>query len=206
MKLCLRSQDQPEFPRVSIFLRAALRALTVVGLPILVLAPFDTAGEAAPHHQAPLVIAVPAQPSRLSAGSQLRSGSRLVSANGRYELDMQGDGNLVLYSRGHALWKSDTADHPGDYATMQGDGNFVIYQAHRAIWSSGTSRDGNGRYYLLLQNDGSLAIFSPADKSIWETNTSLGSRIETLAYLIRGPDAYLTSTLAEIGPSSARKP
>ncbi len=206
MKLCLRSQDQPEFPRVSIFLRAALRALTVVGLPILVLAPFDTAGDAAPHHKAPPVVAMPTQPSRLSAGSKLRSGSRLVSPNGLYDLEMQSDGNLVLYSRTHALWKSDTADHPGDYATMQGDGNFVIYQGHRAIWSSGTSRGGNSRYYLLLQNDGNLAILSPADRSIWETNTSLGSHIETLALLITGPDAYLTRTLADAGPSSAGTP
>ncbi len=189
MKLCLRSQDQPEFPRVSIFLRAALRALTVVGLPILVLAPFDTAGDAAPHHRAPPVIAMPAQPSRLLAGSELLSGSRLVSANGRYDLDMQRDGNLILYSGAHALWKSDTADHPGDYATMQGDGNFVIYQGHRAVWSSGTSHGGNSRYYLLVQNDGNVAILSPGNKSIWETNTSLGSQIETLSYLIRGPDA-----------------
>jgi len=191
---------------VSIFLRAALRALTVVGLPILVLAPFDTAGDAAPHHQAPPEIAVPTQPSRLSAGSELRTGSHLVSANGRYDLDMQRDGNLVLYSGSHALWKSDTADHAGDYATMQGDGNFVIYQGQRAIWSSGTSRGGNSRFYLLLQNDGNMAIFSPANKSIWETNTSLSSHVETLAYLIRGPDAYLTRTLAQILPSAAANP
>jgi len=170
MKLRLRSQGQPELRRVSLFLRATLRALTVVGLPILVLAPFAARGGAAPHQQpAPSVISAPARPSKLLAGATLRGGDYLVSSNGRYRLAMQTNGNLVLSSEGHVLWASHTGGHPEAAATMQRDGNFVVYQRRRAIWNSETSHRGRQAYYLLVQPDGNVVISTPAGKAIWGT-------------------------------------
>ena len=169
MKLRLRSEGQPELRRVSLFVRAALRALTVVGLPILVLAPFTVGSTATPARRPSPVVQAPRLPSRLPAGVSLHAGSFLTSPNGHYRLEMQANGDLVLAWGGHVLWTSRTAGHPGAVATMQADGNFVVYQHRRAIWDSRTSHAHKSRYYLLLQSDGDLVIYSPAHKLVWQT-------------------------------------
>jgi hypothetical protein len=173
---------------VSIFLRAAVRALTVVGLPILVLAPFAARGAASPHQQPPaVVVSVPALPSQLPAGTTLRSGEILASSGGRYRLDMQANGNLVLSWEGHVLWASRTSRHPGAVATMQRDGNFVIYQGRRPIWSSRTSRHDRTSYYLSVRADGNVVLYSPAHKALWETHTSI-ARIRAVPSVHRPED------------------
>ena len=174
MKLLLRSQGQPELPRVSLFLRATLRALTVVGLPILVLAPFDRGGSpAARPAVTPPLASAPAPPARLAAGSTLRSGGFLESANRSYRLEMQANGNLVLSWEGHVLWSSHTTHHPGAVASMQRDGNLVVYQGRRAIWNTRTSHRGRRNYELLLQSNGLVVIDTPTHKVIWEARTSI---------------------------------
>ena len=161
-----------------------MRALTVVGLPILVLAPFAAKDAAAPHYQHPATVSLRPWPSQLGAGTTLRSGAYLTSANGRYRLEMQANGDLVLSEEGHVLWASHTARHRGAVATMQRDGNFVIYQRRRALWSSQTSRHGRGDYYLSLQTNGNVVLDSPAHQTLWETHTS-SSRSRTLPSLRR---------------------
>jgi cell wall-associated NlpC family hydrolase len=49
---------------------------------------------------------------------------------------MQGDGNLVVYRRGKAIWSSRTNHHAGAILDMQDDGNLVIYWKGRALWAS----------------------------------------------------------------------
>ena len=117
-------------------------------------------------------------PSVLRAGAKLLSGSRLISPNGLWRLAMQPDGNLVLYLQGQPYWSSGTRGHAGDYAVMQSDGNFVIYQSSRAIWSSASSRSVTGAYFLSVQNDGNVVIYSPTNKHIWATNTPLGTGLQ----------------------------
>ena len=56
---------------------------------------------------------------------------------------------------------------------MQDDGNLVVYEGNRPIWSSGTDRGGNALYYLSLQDNGNVTIYSPARKPIWATNTAV---------------------------------
>ena len=112
MKLRPWSQGQLQLGRISIFLRATFRALTVVGLPILVLAPFAAKDAAAPHYQHPATVSLRPWPSQLGAGTTLRSGAYLTSANGRYRLEMQANGDLVLSEEGHVLWASHTPRRP----------------------------------------------------------------------------------------------
>lgn len=51
-------------------------------------------------------------------------------------LDMQGDGNLVLYSSSQAVWNSGTYGNPGSSFAVQPDGNIVVYNSTgRAIWA-----------------------------------------------------------------------
>jgi len=117
-------------------------------------------------------------PNVLRAGQKLLSGSWLVSSNGLWRLVMQPDGNLVLYLQGKPYWSTNTRRHAGDYAVMQSDGNFVIYQGQRSIWSSASSRSLKGAYYLSVQNDGNVVIYTPTNKHIWATNTPLGTGLQ----------------------------
>jgi hypothetical protein len=110
----------------------------------------------------------------LPAGATLFDGQSLVSSNGRFSLDMQGDGNLVLYGAGLVLWDSGTGGDVPDQAVMQSDGNLVIYRAERPVWSSGTEQTARGMYTLTVQDDGNAVIYSPAGKALWNTYTEAG--------------------------------
>jgi hypothetical protein len=101
----------------------------------------------------------------------------LTSANRSYQLVMQEDGNLVLYSQaGASLWNSGTEGHPGAHAIMQSDGNLVVYDpSGQALWSSGTGgNSANVGAALDLQNDGNVVIYTTGAQAIWATNTGGG--------------------------------
>lgn len=133
--------------------------------------------------------AMPLPISALPAGASLFDGQSLVSPNGRFSLDMQSDGNLVLYGAGLVLWDSGTAGDAPDYATMQGDGNFVIYKANKPVWSSGTDElVKNQPFVLNVQNDGNVVIHSPVNKAIWDSYTEAGAGLQ---YGDSGPDVRL---------------
>jgi NlpC/P60 family len=104
----------------------------------------------------------------LQPGQRLYPGDILYSPNHAYRLVMQGDGNLVLYSGGTALWSSKTNGQDGASAVMQGDGNFVVYRSGKAIWNSNT--DHHGGAFLDMQDDGNLVIYQ-SGKALWSTGT-----------------------------------
>ncbi len=106
--------------------------------------------------------------STLSAGQELQTGQELVSVGGQYTLDMQTDGNLVIYGNGCVVWASGTAGTGSNNdLSMQGDGNLVIYtSAGKAVWSSGTAGTGGGNS-LNMQPDGNLVVYTSAAKAVW---------------------------------------
>jgi len=107
----------------------------------------------------------------LTDNHELTANQSLASCNGDYSLDMQGDGNLVLYQGGTALWASNTSGSSADEAILQGDGNFVLYtSAGSAVWSSGTA--GNAGDSLSVQNDGNVVIYSSSGTALWATGTN----------------------------------
>lgn len=58
-------------------------------------------------------------------GQGLTPGTSLTSPGGRYELDLQADGNLVVYDwwfSHRAIWSSGTNGQPVSSANMQTDG------------------------------------------------------------------------------------
>jgi lysophospholipase L1-like esterase len=123
---------------------------------------------------APLVLAALAAPTdRLSDDARLAAASDqfLRSADGRYRLVMQHDGNLVLYGpSGHALWASNTAGRSADHLRMQGDGNLVIYgPGDSLVWASDTA--GHPNSFLTVQNDGNVVIYSNG-QATWSTGTA----------------------------------
>ena len=107
----------------------------------------------------------------LTDNHELTADQSLASCNGDYSLDMQGDGNLVLYQGGTALWASNTSGSSADEAILQGDGNFVLYtSAGSPVWSSGTAGDAGDT--LSVQNDGNVVIYSSSGAALWDTGTS----------------------------------
>jgi hypothetical protein len=70
--------------------------------------------------------------------------SRTPGHPGAY-LAMQGDGNLVLYTRGGtAFWSTRTNGHAGAIAVLGSDGQFAVQGSTYAYWESGTSGDPDG--------------------------------------------------------------
>ena len=155
--------------------RSLFRVLTLGGLALAVLSLPAASDATTLHHAVGARTAKVTYPSRLRAGGMLEDGSLLVSVNGLYRLAMQGDGNLVLYWKGKAIWQSRTDHDAPDHAAMQADGNLVIYRGRRVLWSSGSGGHSmSSGYYFALKNDGNMVIYSPANRPIWESYTDLG--------------------------------
>jgi chitinase len=107
----------------------------------------------------------------LTANQSLAANQSVASCNGGFSLIMQGDGNLVLYQGGTALWASNTAGSAADEAILQGDGNFVLYTSSGTpVWASNTA--GNSGAYLQVQNDGNVVVYSASGSVLWSTGTA----------------------------------
>jgi hypothetical protein len=99
---------------------------------------------------------------KLYPGDVRYTGSSIYSANGKYQLAIQSDGNLVHYRKSDSwpLWYTDTVGSGGYKLVMQADGNLVFYDRYdRAVWHAGTY-DHPGAY-LAVQCDGNLVIYWP---------------------------------------------
>jgi hypothetical protein len=94
----------------------------------------------------------------------------LQSSNQECHLNMQEDGNLVVYKKSgtelQPFWASNTQSHgtsPYKLA-MQNDGNLVIRDnTMQSIWASNTTGMGSAPYRLVVQNDCNLVIFGGRD-------------------------------------------
>ncbi|MEI8338966.1 MAG: hypothetical protein WCF91_03515 [bacterium] len=109
---------------------------------------------------------------QISSNTTLRPTDYLRSADWRYILVMQNDGNLVLFSANgyRPLWHSSTYGNYGAYAVMQADGNLVVYSSsNRALWNSRTF--GHGPSVLKVQADGNLVIYKSGNIATWNSQT-----------------------------------
>ncbi len=107
----------------------------------------------------------------LFANETLNSGQSLVSDGGQYQAVMQGDGNLVIYTNGQALWSSNTAGNSGTRLVMQGDGNLVIYNSSNvAVFVTGTVGITGAR--LVMQTDGNLVLYASDGRAWWASKSS----------------------------------
>ena len=104
-------------------------------------------------------------------GQLLSPGKSLRSSDGRFELILQSDDNLVLYWRGVGpLWATGTSGKRAHSAIMQGDGNFVLYGDAGALWH--TSTHGKTGAWLIVQNDGNLVIYGSGG-ALWNSRTRI---------------------------------
>jgi len=133
----------------------------------------------------------------LTAGQKLVRGESLTSSNGAYTLTLQDDGNLVLASRGQAIWSSSTNGQDVVRAEVQPDGNFVVYAADKPVWHTDTKGKKNVR--LVLQDDRNLVLYA-ADGPAWSTKT------ETDAPPPPAPEAAAEEAEPEAEPEAVDEP
>lgn len=115
---------------------------------------------------------------KLPNGRILKPGDQVRSAGNRYHLDMQTDGNLVLYTvpDNKATWYTNTARNPGARAQMQGDGNLVVVSAAPALkplWDSATGGRAGTDSWLAVQDDGNVVVYNGANKPLWSSKTGV---------------------------------
>lgn len=117
----------------------------------------------------PIEPPAPHAPDKLMPGQRLGVGQRLTSPNGKFYMEYQGDGNLVIYETGiKPIWASDTGGESLGYLEMQADGNLVLYSATRPIRASRTSGEG---IMIQLQDDGNLVMYQDGEP-IWASMSS----------------------------------
>ena len=133
----------------------------------------------------------------LTAGQRLVRGESLTSNNGAYTLTLQDDGNLVLASRGQAIWASSTNGQDAVRAEVQPDGNFVVYTADKPVWHTHTQ--GKKNVKLVLQDDRNLVLYA-ADGPAWSTKT------ETDAPPPPAPEAAATEETAAAEEAVVEEP
>merc|ERR1719317_223837 len=111
---------------------------------------------------------------RQETGSVLPIGSSLVSKNGLVTLEMQHDGNLVIYCKGTYEWHTHTNGvhmNTNQGLFFQTDGNLVLYdKSWKHVWHSHTySTDANS---LVLLNDGNLVLYGMRNGHVyWQSGT-----------------------------------
>lgn len=114
---------------------------------------------------------VPSGPSSnsISANQYLFRDQALWSADGRYELTLQGDGNLVLYGPSGAIWSTNTSTSSAAILVMQGGGDLVLYDPqYNVLWQTGTSGASS---YFVVQTDGNLVVYSSSGTALWASGT-----------------------------------
>jgi hypothetical protein len=126
----------------------------------------------------------------LRANEALQVGQELWSPNAQFMLEMQSDGNLVLYrmSDSKPVWRTGTQEKGAKRLVMQSDGNLVLYtDSGKAVWASGTV--GKTGSVLGLQDDGNLVIYQ-GKTPVWDIrqkkkNQATGTPVAGVA---RSPD------------------
>jgi murein DD-endopeptidase MepM/ murein hydrolase activator NlpD len=121
----------------------------------------------------------------LYPGDVLQPGWVLESADGQFELLMQTDGNLAVYSLFGAhqvIWAAKTntvgCSSCNHVVMQQTDGNLVVRDASgHALWSSQTWNHG-GAYAVL--HSGDLVIYDASKQPLWAgVPTSIKNEIRT---------------------------
>ncbi len=124
-----------------------------------------------PQASTPAPAAAPAGCGFVGPGQALAPNQAVTSCDGRFTLAHQGDGNVVLYQGGAALWSSQTPGRATDTLVMQEDGNLVLYAPGGvALWNSRTA--GNPGATLAVQNDGNTVIYAPGNRAVFATGTA----------------------------------
>lgn len=109
------------------------------------------------------------QGNRLSGNRVLRQGQWLSSRNARFDLELQQDGNLVLYHGNLELWSTNTPQASDHRLFIQESGNVILANRFNIfLWQTNTIGRG---VYALLQDDANFVVFNSAGTKLWSTET-----------------------------------
>lgn len=99
-------------------------------------------------------------------------GQSIDTADGRFHLIFQRDGNLVLYSPTKAVWSNVTTGKGAAFLALQSDGNLVMYDRNsQPVWYSGTS-SSDLPLKLTVQQDGNMVLYDRLNRPVWNTITA----------------------------------
>ncbi|WP_437298564.1 PAN domain-containing protein [Sorangium sp. So ce426] len=108
----------------------------------------------------------------LASNEYMFPGQRLTAPSCYYHVDMQSDGNLVIYGgqgTSYPIWATNTVGW-GGYVVMQPDGNLVMYDWSDApVWSTDTWGYNYSSY--AIQNDGNSVVYSSTGYPLWDSDT-----------------------------------
>lgn len=111
---------------------------------------------------------LPAASETLASGEEMVLQQSLTSADHRFTLTFQRDGNIAIWMGPSRLWATNTEGTQAIQFAMQLDGNLVLYGPNYAVlWASGTGSPGSR---LVMQDDGNLVIYS-GWTPVWSTGT-----------------------------------
>jgi hypothetical protein len=114
---------------------------------------------------------------RLLPEQGLFTGQATYSCDGRFQLAMRDDGNLVLAQKDSdgvystILWATDTSGVPGaNMVKLRPDGELVLSASDgMTIWSSDAG--GGPGSYLALSDDGDMNLYDRDRRVVWQTMT-----------------------------------
>jgi cell wall-associated NlpC family hydrolase len=107
-------------------------------------------------------------PTTLEAGQSLTAGQELESANGRYFVVMQADGNVVVQDSRTAIWSTKTTGESGAALHLQTDGKLVVRNtAGKDVWRKDTSPSHHDT--LTIEDDGNLVLYNADPMPLWSS-------------------------------------
>lgn len=110
--------------------------------------------------------AVLPQDMQMHPGDQMESNNGMY----QFEFQTDGN-LVLTRADGAVLWASGTEGRRGFRLQLQEDGNMVLYGRRGAVWSTNTNGRASGRgLYLRLQDDGNL-VLSFRRQPLWSTQT-----------------------------------
>jgi hypothetical protein len=117
----------------------------------------------------------------MGTGQVLYPGEELRSPNGRYSLEAQVDGNVVVYADDvRPIWHTHTWRAGGATLELQWDGNLLAHESDPwfPFWNSGTF--GNQDDRLVIQDDGNLVLYGADGTPLWFSGWDRGAVQDTL--------------------------
>ncbi|MEM9243339.1 MAG: hypothetical protein AAGA27_04695 [Pseudomonadota bacterium] len=103
--------------------------------------------------------------------------NQFTSNNLAFSLNIQNDGNVVLYSNAYddqVLFSTDSAGKTANpYFVFQEDNNIVLYSnspSQSVLWSSNTVDESYTGGKLCMQDDGNLVLYDDNGNPKWATN------------------------------------
>ena len=105
--------------------------------------------------------------------SILKTGDYLQSKNGILKLQLNSNGNLVLYCKDIEIWSTNTSDNSAECLyfgknrtlSLRKKGNISIWEAEFL------GIDSNPKDFIL-QDDGNLVVYDECGEILWESKTS----------------------------------